>query len=87
MELLHGAVDKETLVLSTRLSSDTEMGSEVVQWNSVGMVMLVYDATSKESFDNCAMWLDMLKKHRIHKDRPIQGASQDPAKLVLWISF
>mmetsp|Transcript_21973 Transcript_21973/g.41919 ORF Transcript_21973/g.41919 Transcript_21973/m.41919 type:complete len:190 (-) Transcript_21973:628-1197(-) len=42
-------------------------------WNSVGMVMLVYDATSKESFDNCAMWLDMLKKHRIHKDRPIQG--------------
>lgn len=42
-------------------------------WNSVGMIMLVFDATSKETFDNCAMWLDMLKKHRLHKDRPLQG--------------
>jgi len=42
-------------------------------WGNMGMVMLVYDATLKESFDNCAMWLDMLKKHRTHKDRPLQG--------------
>mmetsp|Transcript_34797 Transcript_34797/g.58442 ORF Transcript_34797/g.58442 Transcript_34797/m.58442 type:complete len:192 (-) Transcript_34797:633-1208(-) len=42
-------------------------------WSNLSMVALVYDATNKESFANCAMWLDMLKKHRLQKDRPIQG--------------
>mmetsp|Transcript_9828 Transcript_9828/g.20483 ORF Transcript_9828/g.20483 Transcript_9828/m.20483 type:complete len:195 (-) Transcript_9828:358-942(-) len=42
-------------------------------WGNLGMVALVYDTTNKESFDNCAMWLEMLKKHRLLKDRPIQG--------------
>ena len=37
------------------------------------MVMLVYDATSQESFDHCAKWFEMANRHRINKDRPLQG--------------
>ena len=43
------------------------------------MVMLVYDATSQESFNHCAKWLEMVKRHRVNKDRPLQGAWPAPS--------
>mmetsp|Transcript_61866 Transcript_61866/g.195485 ORF Transcript_61866/g.195485 Transcript_61866/m.195485 type:complete len:196 (+) Transcript_61866:252-839(+) len=42
-------------------------------WDNVGMVALVYDCTSKASFDNCAKWLQLLRTQRAEKDRPITG--------------
>mmetsp|Transcript_2616 Transcript_2616/g.2904 ORF Transcript_2616/g.2904 Transcript_2616/m.2904 type:complete len:200 (-) Transcript_2616:533-1132(-) len=42
-------------------------------WAGLGMIVLVYDCTSQESFDNCATWLDSLKKHRLQKEKPITG--------------
>jgi hypothetical protein len=43
------------------------------------MVMLVYDATSQESFNHCAKWLEMVKRHRVNKDRPLHGARPAPS--------
>eukprot|EP00976_Prorocentrum_cordatum_P098811 1191574-Prorocentrum_minimum.AAC.1 len=58
------------------MTSNMRIGCQDVTWGGLGMVALVYDTTNKESFDNCAMWLEMLKKQRLQKDRPLQGAAR-----------
>jgi GTPase SAR1 family protein len=40
------------------------------------MVMLVYDATNEESFENLKIWLDMLRKR--NPDRVLPGVSVAP---------
>jgi len=40
------------------------------------MVMLVYDATNAESFQNLVTWLDMLRKR--NPDRVLPGVSVAP---------
>ncbi|KAK3284730.1 hypothetical protein CYMTET_7636 [Cymbomonas tetramitiformis] len=43
--------------------------------NGFGAIMLVYDSTNQKSFDNLPMWLELLKKQRPFKEKPIQGAT------------
>jgi len=51
--------------------SETFLDLTTQYWDNVNMIMLVYDATNVESFNNVVTWLEMVRK--TSPDKPLPG--------------